>query len=659
MEGLVKLGADLRDVHGKLHSWFQREQSPEGTLDDAGLWTVLKEAETEFGVELEPLVTELTAKQASDSSGKRLKLTYVDLGQVLKEYIGKQVKEGYGKQDKKAKPGKKTSENPAPAQEPASETASQADKPASPKPQGSKSSQELILEARLKEKNLTDWMPTASPARPVKSTRGHPTVQPAGKTAEGILATWQSQQDEIRTLYNTEGPMKTLEALAGQSDLEWSSDLASLFQELMGKRTDDCGEDGDVYNMVFWPAVEEWVGANPRVQATFKQNPTEQLIEKLRKTIREVEEIGKAQDLSGQDSSSSHQLIQTLRSQLRALESPQKSGEDAVFQQKCKSSIHEIYVFYAKQTKMIGTKPSFDDILHSISVLNSGKFFKFLRDFQLLENSKISTRKVIDKATAMNIFKKTALFQKEMNEAQFTMALDLVAMSYFDSEFDRLNRTDLARLSMSEKRERLYRTLGLDQEAKYREKMKGYGIPFSSYTDYRIPPDDPARRYKYKEYKHQRMTLEQWKERMRGPMNSSITTAQPIPEERSASMPKQSSIKASGKGSGKGKKETMGSHRKLDSSDFDLDDLIGNSGSESSESPSPKNYGLTKSTSSIFHSPPARPPKESSRVDSLMKASLSQENLAMARALKATNAQLEKGQKVALRMEAAASKYNA
>jgi hypothetical protein len=438
--------------------------------------------------------------------------------------------------------------------------------------------------------------------------------------------------------------MKTLEALAGQSDLIWSEDLAAVFQEMMGKRTSE-SEEGDAFGGVFWPAVEEWVQSHPGVQANFVQNPTDQLAAKLKATIAEVESIGQTQELAGQDSSQSRQLLQTLKVQLRRIEeSAVKHGEDPVFLQRCRAGIREVYAFYAKQTKMIGTKPSFDDILHSISVLSSGKFFKFLHDFQLLEQSKLSTRKTIDKTTAMSIFRKTALFQKEMNEQQFTMALDLVSMAYYDGEFDRLNRTDVARLPLAEKRERLYRTLGFDQEAKYREKMKGYGVPFSSYTDYRIPEDDPARRYKYKEYKHQRVSLEQWRERMRGPQAPSV---QEIPEE-----PPEEPRKPVKKRT-KPMEEIPG----LDSSDLDLDNLINNSGSNSSNSPSPARHPPTKSTSSLFTSPKAK--GNSSRADALMKASVTKENEALARALKAANAQMEKGQRVALRMEAAASKYKA
>lgn len=635
MEGLLRLSADLGASNSKLKEWFDREQTPEGTLNDAGLWTVLKEAEREYEVEFEPLVAELAEKQRSTETGPKLQLSFVQLVEVIKGYVNKKAKR-QRKQEGEDRRGKGEQKAPhsLPGKQPKSPSSSVSFKP-SPSAQlsGSKSSQELILEARLKDKKLTDWMPSASPVRHPKTTRPSPVSALPAKTAEGVLADWQGRLDEIRVLYNSEGPMKTLEALAGQSDLLWSEDLASLFQEMMGKRS---SEEGDAFEGGFWPAVEDWVRGHPAVQAPFLQNPTDQLAAKLKSTIEEVESISRTQDFSGQDSSQSRQLLQTLKQQLKRIEaSAGQQGEDPVFLQRCRTGIHEVYVFYAKQTKMIGTKPSFDDILHSISILSSGKFFKFLHDFQLLSDSKLSTRKSLSKSAAMSIFRKTALFQKEMNEQQFTMALDLVAMAYYDGDFDRLNRTDVARLSMGEKRERLYRTLGFDQEAKYREKMKGYGVPFSSYTDYRIPEDDPARRYKYKEYKHQRVSLEQWRDRMRGQATAHIPEEPLEPPKKQKKPIKQA-------------EEIPG----LDSSDLDLNDLIDNS--QSSDSPAPAHP--SKST---FPSPKFKSNPDFSRAETLLRASQTKESEAMARALKAANAQMEKGQRVALRMEAAASKYKA
>ena len=641
MEGLLRLSADLGAANSKLREWFDRERTPEGTLNDAGLWTVLKEAEREYEVELEPLVAELTEKQRNAEAGQKLQLSFVQLVEVVKGYVSKQAKAGQGKQGGESKRGKA----PKPSL-PEVQPKPQSPILSSPSAQlsGSKSSQELILEARLKDKKLTDWLPSASPVRHPKATRPSRASVPQAKTAELVLADWQSRSDEIKVLYSSEGPMKTIEALAGQSDLVWSEDLAALFQEMMGKRSSD-GEEEDAFRGVFWPAVEDWVRSNPGVQASFVQSPTDQLAAKLKSTIEEVESISRTQEFAGQDSSQSRQLLQTLKLQLRRIEeSAGKQGEDPVFLQRCRGGIHEVYVFYAKQTKMIGTKPSFDDILHSISILSSGKFFKFLHDFQLLSDSKLSTRKSLDKSTAMSIFRKTALFQKEMNEQQFTMALDLVAMAYYDGEFDRVNRTDIAKLPMGEKRERLYRTLGFDQEGKYREKMKGYGVPFSSYTDYRIPEDDPARRYRYKEYKHQRVSLEQWRERMRG-----APTVQEIPEEP-VEPPRKLPKKP---------KKQVEEMPALDSSDLDLNDLINNSASNSSDSPSPTRPPPSKSTSSLFQSPKFKPNPDSSRADTLLKSSQTKENEALARALKAANAQMEKGQRVALRMGAAANKYKA
>ena len=623
MEGWVRLSADLRDIQGKLRESFEREQSPGGTLDDAGLWTVLKGAEEEYGLELEPLVTQLTEKQ--NATGTKLQLSYVQFVDVVKQYVNKKTKEGWGKREKG---GEKVLE----FQSETVQSSSQLQPNAS---EGSASSSDLkpapaFPLSQVKSTNFTSRQRSISPS--------HPPSFP--KTADNILSDWQSHIEEIQALFHSQGPMKTLEAISSQIGLKWSQESATQFQEMMGRRSDDCGEQGDVFGVVFWPAVEEWIRAHPGIYAKSGLNPTEQLAARLKTTIEEVEKIEKVQALAGQDSSQSQQLLSTLRSQLRKIEAKAvQQGEEPVFMQRCKAGIHEVYTFYAKQTKIMGAKPTFDDVFHSISVLSSGKYLKFLIDFQLLENSKISTRKVIDQSTAMSIFRQTALFHKDMNEAQFTMSLDLVAAAYYDEEFDRLNRTNMARLTMAEKRERLYKSLGFDQEAKYREKLKGYGVPLSSYPDYKISEDDPTRRYKYKVSKEQRETMERWRDRMAEAPNSTVLHAATHPKAKKTAI--------------RSKQASMGDLLDLDSSDFDLNDLV-----KSSESSPTAMQPLAKSTTSLFQ--PSKPGKSSTtRAEALMKSSLNQENEAMARALKAANAQMEKGQRVAMRVGAAASKYKA
>ena len=616
MEGWIRLSADLRDISGKLRASFEREQSPDGTIDDAGLWTVLKAAETDYGLELEPLVGQLTEKQGS---GTHLRLSYAQFVEVVKDYVNRKTKEGWGKRGKEERKLPKQAENMHP------------DSPLQPSaslslvdPGESPSAKDLLF-SQQKSTILTSRQRSTSP---LHST--NPSF-PQSKNAESILSNWQSHIEEIKVLYDSQGPMKTIEAISSQIGLKWSPESAGRFQEMMGMRSDDCEEQGDVFGLVFWPAVEEWTRGHPAVQGKLGMNPTEQLAARLKITIEEVEGIGKVQELAGQDSSQSLQLLSTLRSQLRRIESTAvQQGEEPVFQQRCKAGIHEIYTFYAKQTKIKGKKATFDDILHSISVLSSGKFLKFLMDFQILENSKISTRKVIDQSTALSIFRQTALFHKDMNEAQFTMALDLVAAAYFDPEFDRLNRTDWARGTMADKREKLYRSLGFDQEVKYRDKLKGYGVPLASYSEYRVPEDDPARRYKYQVAKHQKVTLDRWRYRMRNP---SMDTAKRIGNASISNL--QTAQKLS-------KQASMSDIPGLNSSDFDLNDLVDSSDS----SPSPANP-LAKSTASLFAtSRPAKPLKRA-------------EHEAMVRALKAVDAQMEKGQRVAKRVGAAASKYKA
>jgi hypothetical protein len=119
-----------------------------------------------------------------------------------------------------------------------------------------------------------------------------------------------------------------------------------------------------------------------------------------------------------------------------------------------------------------------------------------------------------------------------MNYEQFIQALDMVAILYFDAEYDKIFNTDYKSLPLPDKRTKLFTFLGCDNPEnvtfiQYRGKLKGFSIAFSTNTEYRIPENDPAKNYKYKPYKHQRMDLEDWKKQKQQPQIQPLKPPKP------------------------------------------------------------------------------------------------------------------------------------
>jgi hypothetical protein len=114
---------------------------------------------------------------------------------------------------------------------------------------------------------------------------------------------------------------------------------------------------------------------------------------------------------------------------------------------------------------------------------------------------------------ACDIFVKFAYVRKTLNEAAFMQTLTAVAEAYFNAEYDQGNDTETSGLSSEEKLHKLYEGLECSDVAKYSKKMKGFGIAFSSDTNYRIPHNDPAKRYKFRASQKALEELDEWKKR--------------------------------------------------------------------------------------------------------------------------------------------------
>jgi hypothetical protein len=266
----------------------------------------------------------------------------------------------------------------------------------------------------------------------------------------------------------------------------------------------------------FKGVVLEWYKENeiPSAQEVAKRASLEV---KLAETIREYEELRSIKVANNEDVSAIDSILKTLRSQVPKKQETPRQVDEGRFWDSCRRNLHEAFAFYARQQKMLGTKPSFEDISRNLSTLNIGKFVRFFRDFGLMDNGglhkgSIPAGRVLDRKTLVKIFMKHSLLQKEMEEEHFLKALDAAAEAYYSRRFDAMFELNEADRPVEDKRKMFFKVLEVDNFEAMHPKFKGFGKPFGSNTDNRIPENDLAKRYKYKQYQHQRTSVEEYKQ---------------------------------------------------------------------------------------------------------------------------------------------------
>ena len=165
----------------------------------------------------------------------------------------------------------------------------------------------------------------------------------------------------------------------------------------------------------------------------------------------------------------------------------------------------EIFYFYSHQHTMVGYKSTFDTIKDKMEHMNLSEFCKFCIEFKIL----VTKEKVIE------IFKKSAENTKDMNYSNFDTALQKIALE-INKEKIRLTKKRIFRLENSKKgnntelnamknmqiddeikknkedisklksktneelNEELYLYLEIDEEKEYRQKMKGFILPYNN-----------------------------------------------------------------------------------------------------------------------------------------------------------------------------------
>ena len=257
-----------------------------------------------------------------------------------------------------------------------------------------------------------------------------------------------------------------------------------------------------------------WAESN---NISFIETPTEDpLIAKLKVSISEFEQMKAEKESAGEDVEMLENVLKTLKMQLNKV--VKDNGADAksrklqIFNEKCAKTIKELFKFYSNQLRMLGKTPSFDSIQKNSSTWNISKFVCFCRDFNLLLDKQRQVGvKTLELNTVKQIFIKNSVLQKEMDEGQFDQALSQLAVAYYDLDYEKLTGAQVSDKSEMEKREMMLRFMQFDQTQECLRRAKGFGMPFSSNTDNRIPENDLMKRYKYKPYKGQKAALEEWK----------------------------------------------------------------------------------------------------------------------------------------------------
>lgn len=178
---------------------------------------------------------------------------------------------------------------------------------------------------------------------------------------------------------------------------------------------------------------------------------------------------------------------------------------------KFRKNLIDIFQFYAKVQKIPGYDDTFESIEANNSTLTIGKFFKFCADFNLLLN-KSEEKRALTKETLTCIFKKTSNNARLMNEQEFIISIDKIAEVFYSPELDKALSTNHAYLSIEEKRDLLYKHLGIDNFNIYNHKKKSFGLAFNSDKETRIPLNDSSHQYRFKIDQKDLKKLKMWKQ---------------------------------------------------------------------------------------------------------------------------------------------------
>jgi len=319
--------------------------------------------------------------------------------------------------------------------------------------------EEMVLEDTHKRKESQDPEPmqALSPPRerPSRSwisplLRKHSSAIQDSFTALDFRGNQALAKDQVKDLFR-----ETL----GICEIE----LNPLYLESFAVLADEqCSGRNKASFQAFLGLVEDWAVQTPAKSSDFAGQ--------LRKTIQEYEEMIESLGGPSPATRSIETLVETLRAQLKAYLSKKEASRGGKSLESVQAdAIAELFSFYARQIRLIGTTPTFDEITANNSQWTVGKFFKFCGDKDLM-GKQTATKRRLSKDEVMLIFKKTAALTRNMELSHFKVALDELAVVYYDGKYDEIQAGQrgegykpVAGLSLEDKRKRLYRELKLGE----------------------------------------------------------------------------------------------------------------------------------------------------------------------------------------------------
>ncbi len=251
---------------------------------------------------------------------------------------------------------------------------------------------------------------------------------------------------------------------------------------------------------------------NGNEQAQREEDP---LSRQLRESIKQYDSILRMQKQRGEDIKGTLQIIGLMKKQLESynivsgsirqkrsqiLDSSSDLIKSPLHLSEANSrGLHEIFEFYCKQQRMIGGKPTFDDLSTALSHMTLGEFCKFCKDFVLPVSA--------EKAKAL--FARRAGPSRLLGWELFQTVLQDLAGFVADVRGEEMQRSEAGREICEkkvgldeEKMEELLRLLHCSEPSKYRKRLSGMALPFGVRDKLgRIRPDDPCMNYKYRPQK--------------------------------------------------------------------------------------------------------------------------------------------------------------
>ncbi|CAG9319316.1 unnamed protein product [Blepharisma stoltei] len=253
-----------------------------------------------------------------------------------------------------------------------------------------------------------------------------------------------------------------------------------------------------LYSMI--EIIEEWA-----LKESYNKNS---LREELKSSIDEYQEL--LQQFPAEEAKEIRELVNSLKEIEKNLYES-KPAQDSMREKQIKG-LKFIFNFYARQTQMFGKSPTFDELTKINNIWNIGKFFKFCTDFGIMGKQNQSRK--LSKSDLTQIFQVSAENSLAMNETSFMKALDQIADLYYNNQFDALMGEHTSSLSLDSKKSLLYQFLDCGDSSIYMQKVKGFGLPFSSQKEgFRIDPNDLSKNYKPKISEKRKQLLRQWKQK--------------------------------------------------------------------------------------------------------------------------------------------------